>query len=676
MHNTLTSFTKQNEIKRPPPRVCFTEKNPSLSDAGAAITDAFKAAAEKQAAKIAEARANLAKADKKFVEDLTADLQGEEVKLANIAKEQEAFLALLQAGAGVQELVRAGHSVLSEALDRVHGAEINDPAVFRAHAQRYEAEFFNEMRALNIRDPDVLTRVSEYVDKISAYVVKIIDNGFAYESNGSVYFDVQAFTKAGKPYGKLAPWSVGNERLLEDAEGALASKTSDKRSPQDFALWKGSKPGEPAWSSPWGQGRPGWHIECSAMASDVLGTNFDVHAGGEDLKFPHHDNEIAQAEAYCCEVDQWVNYFLHAGHLHIAGLKMSKSLKNFITIKQIMEHYSWRHIRMLFLLQAWDKKMNFSDGTFAEAASREHTFNEFFENVKSVQRGSGKVAQLCDAPQMWDAADHKQNEALLAAQTRVHAALCDNLDFPLAMQVLADLVNECNKYVKTPSFKVLLLSRCANYVDSILRVFGLNRDSELGFAAASAGDSESEAALLDVVSRFRDQIRSAAQAKRAYSELLELCDSLRDDVLPELGVRLEDVASGPSVWKRGEPAELIRARDEKRAQVLAKAVEKLQNQLAARQKALDKWQASAQPAEALLVAEYKCDDKGVPTHDLEGKEVTKSAAKACAKRIEKQQKANQEYSDAVAKNPSLIADLQKEIDDIKEQIAAKTAGAQ
>merc|ERR1719333_1139545 len=147
---------------------------------------------------------------------------------------------------------------------------------------------------------------------------------------------------------------------MEEGEGALAAETTEKRNPNDFALWKASKPGEPDWDPPGkaARGRPGWHIECSVMATDVQGEFLDIHAGGEDLKFPHHDNEMAQSEAYLNR-PQWVNYWWHAGHLHIEGLKMSKSLKNFITIRQALEFHSARQLRLMFLMQQWDRGMNY-----------------------------------------------------------------------------------------------------------------------------------------------------------------------------------------------------------------------------------------------------------------------------------------------------------------------------
>ena len=210
---------------------------------------------------------------------------------------------------------------------------VTDQKIFRDFAAYWENEYFKDMDDLNILRPNVLTRVSEYVPEIVDFVQKIVDNGFGYEVDGSVYFDTVKFDNTdGHNYAKLEPWSAGNVKLLQEGEGELSRDLKGKKTSSDFALWKKSKQGEPAWDSPWGLGRPGWHIECSAMAGDVLGERLDIHSGGIDLAFPHHDNEIAQCEGYF-NCKQWVNYFLHAGHLHIEGQKMSKSLKNFVTIQ-------------------------------------------------------------------------------------------------------------------------------------------------------------------------------------------------------------------------------------------------------------------------------------------------------------------------------------------------------
>jgi len=298
--------------------------------------------------------------------------------VARQARDAASALASLSADASVDSLLAPDapwRDALAAHLDAERGASVTDPAIFRAHAARFERSFLDDMASLAIRPPTVMPRVSEYVPDIVAYVDRLVRGGMAYsvddaqaaDSNAkSVYFDTEEFRASGHRYGKLAPWCVGVASLA--AEGEVGGTTSvnaargGKRSTADFALWKASKRGEPAWPSPWGPGRPGWHIECSAMARAVLGRRMDVHSGGSDLRFPHHTNEMAQAEAYhhldrsgkaeragnassgalddgnaapagCDEVDadspggrggccpsgcgQWVDYFFHTGHLHI-----------------------------------------------------------------------------------------------------------------------------------------------------------------------------------------------------------------------------------------------------------------------------------------------------------------------------------------------------------------------
>lgn len=210
--------------------------------------------------------------------------------------------------------------VLLPYLDALKGSTIdaNDHGIFTKLTRKYEASFTKDMHDLNVLDPDELTRVTEYGPEIADFVERIVKNKFGYvTADGSVYFDINAFEAAGHPYARLEPWSRSDNKLATEGEGALASKTTEKHGASDFALWKASKPGEPSWSSSWGPGRPGWHIECSAMATARLGKQLDIHSGGIDLAFPHHDNELAQSEAYYDDQQQWVNYFLHVGHLSI-----------------------------------------------------------------------------------------------------------------------------------------------------------------------------------------------------------------------------------------------------------------------------------------------------------------------------------------------------------------------
>ena len=252
---------------------------------------------------------------------------------------------------------------------------------------------------LNCLPPTITTRVSEFITEIVTFVVQIEKRGFAYAtSNGSVYFDIAAFEAAGNCYARLEPWNRNDKSLQADGEGSLTKRTTEKRSDADFALWKASKAGEPSWDSPWGKGRPGWHIECSAMASEVLGGKIDIHSGGIDLAFPHHDNELAQSEAYwvesssCKETHKqhdWINYFLHMGHLSIAGSKMSKSLKNFTTIDDALNNkakggWTARGLRIVFLLGGWDKRIEVTDDVVARANAWERTIDNFFSTTKAM----------------------------------------------------------------------------------------------------------------------------------------------------------------------------------------------------------------------------------------------------------------------------------------------------
>lgn len=279
-------------------------KSPSVSNVIADLKAAFTEWIGKQRETVAVLTAKADGGD----EDSLDVLAEERFKLDVVIKESTTFEAAATIAKGnngdmnaINNLINIGRSVLGESIDGRRGSTVTDHSIFQAHAYKYEAEFHEDMRALGVREPDAITRVSEYVPDIIRYVEKIIENKYGYEAVGtaadndrkdgngrSVYFNTRNFIKAGHAYGKLAPWSVGNASLLAGGEGSLTARDgTEKLNDEDFALWKKSKAGEPSWPSPWGPGRPGWHIECSAMAGDLLGANFDIHAGGEDLRFPH-----------------------------------------------------------------------------------------------------------------------------------------------------------------------------------------------------------------------------------------------------------------------------------------------------------------------------------------------------------------------------------------------------
>ena len=554
--------------------------------------------------------------------------------------------------------------------------DIDDKIIMRSNersvpfgdlARHWEIEFLKDMVALNVKPPHVMTRVSEYVPEIVTYIKTIVDGGYAYESNGSVYFNVMAFHKhEGHCYCKLVPSGITNAELLAEGEGALSGAAEflqEKKATNDFALWKKSKPGEPYWESPWGQGRPGWHIECSVMASDIfkkMGVptgKMDIHSGGVDLKFPHHDNEMAQAEAESGD-EQWVNYFVHAGHLHIKGFKMSKSLKNFITIRGALEQNTARQIRMCFLMHKYNDPMDYGDETMSHAEVCDAGFYNFFQNVKAALRSVGKN----------DLAKWGEEEALLGrdldeCKRKVHAALCDDFDTPAVIAALNALVASTNRYMEKKEASAgaskcvaLSLRSCAAYVTYVFKVFGLvsdgnsigyNLDDGGGEGGGGASKEEVVGPFLDAILDFRAMVREAARAKN-FDQILGMCDAFRDDTCPALGVNLEDKAGSKGVWKLGNVAELMRERAKKEEEKAEKeaAKEKLRLEREAKEA-----QNALPPTEFMksLTMEdgkpryTKFGEDGVPTHDESGEELSKGGQKKAKKEFDTQQAKFEKY---------------------------------
>ncbi|KAK4050180.1 cysteinyl-tRNA synthetase [Microbotryomycetes sp. JL221] len=594
--------------------------------------------------------------DEKFTMHLTAveaghhGLEAAQQTLAKGNSDQAAALALIE----------ATKDALSLWLDKRFGSEVNDPAIFRDLAAFWEDSYFQSMAALHVEKPDVLTRVSEYIPEIADFVQGIVDRGFAYEAAGSVWFDTVKFEGANgddqwhHTYAKLQPWSKGNRELLEDGEGSLTSSTG-KRSAADFALWKASKPGEPAWPSPWGPGRPGWHIECSVMASAVLGDGMDVHSGGVDLAFPHHDNEIAQSE-------QWVNYFLHTGHLHIEGLKMSKSLKNFITIDDALTRHSARQLRFAFLLTSWNSRLDFKESLMQEVKSGENLLNNFFAVVNALVEEAKADPVASDGRHHYDQAEKDLLSRLEASQIAFRSAMCDSFDTPTGMQILLDLVSTTNIYLSRGRSQVntWIITMVADWVTRMLRMFGLGEglpvDSKgnriIGWGVPTApgqgseGTQEAVMPILRAMSAFRDAVRKIAIEGGSNADILALCDKFRDEDAVELGIALDDQKDGRALFKLVPPEILREARDAKLQAAQEAAERKAANAAAVAAKKRERLEKGRLPPQDMFkqTDEYSgWDEQGLPTLDKEGVELPKSRRKKLQKEWDAQHKLHQEF---------------------------------
>lgn len=577
--------------------------------------------------------------------------------------------------------------ILLPYLDVLKGSSINadDHGIFTKLTTKYEDSFMRDMRELNVLDPDELTRVTEYGVEIADFVEKIVQNKFGYvTADGSVYFDINAFEDAGHPYARLEPWNRSDKSRVAEGEGSLTSKTTEKRSASDFALWKASKPGEPSWSSSWGKGRPGWHIECSAMASAKFGKRMDIHSGGIDLAFPHHDNELAQSEAYWSHDhghDQWVNYFLHMGHLSIQGSKMSKSLKNFTTIREALDNNYWtpRSLRIIFLLGGWRDGVEITDDLVNAGNSWEDKVNNFFINVKDP-------VALQNSP---TSPNTSLGVALEEAKRTTYEHLCDSFNTPGVMFTISELITKYNIADKS-TLDPKDVEGVARWITYMVNVFGLNgaatADSqEIGwsgievpeeakpflFPLSSMRDSLRQAArtkgglssqqiaeIVDretvpdqdvshsakpyaaVYSNFRSKLSSLEPSDSIGREVLGLCDRVRDIDLFDLGVYLEDRENQPALV-RPVSRELIEAREEKAARARQKQIEKENKEKEALQR-LEKGKLSH--LDMFRTNEFSAwDEEGIPTRDADGGEINKSKTKKLRKDWERQKKLHEAW---------------------------------
>lgn len=543
--------------------------------------------------------------------------------------------------ASIDDLILSARDPLSTLLDSRHGMELSDYSIFDKLSRYFEDDFLQDMKLLNVQAPDAITRVSDYVPEVVEFIQKIINNGYAYESNGSVYFDTIAFSNdPNHEYAKMSQFSADDMLAeLEDAEGELTAEKSDKRNQADFALWKASKTGEPYWECPWGKGRPGWHIECSVMASAIIPGVIDIHCGGIDLKFPHHDNELAQSEAYY-GCNEWVKYFLHAGHLNIKGQKMSKSLKNFTTIKKCLENVSARILRFFFLAHKWGSPLDFADGPLEEAINTDKAFQEFFLNIKNILRQPKDKLKLGPT-------EMKLVQGLGNCQLKVHEALCNNVNTSEAISHLMYFMKEVNIYVQNISSTNIacksVLIKIANYYTKMCKSFGLISDNKIGF---SDGQDNGQLSTEDIVmpylealANFRSSVRDMALSRTPKDvDILNKCGEIRDVVMPNLGVRFEDKTDMPTVIKMMSKTEIVDVKKQAEINAEKQRVAALKRAELAKKDAEKLSKAKISPTEIFKsdpkYTGYQFDDEGYPTIDPKGEPVNKSQKKKLTKVME------------------------------------------
>jgi len=377
-------------------------------------------------------------------------------------------------------------------------------------SERYIAECKKDMAGMNIMPATVHPKATEEIDGMIAMVSALIEKGFAYEVNGTVYYRVRKFTSYGKLSGKnLDDLQSGNRSLLVTGE-------EEKEDPMDFVLWKPKKEGEPSWPSPWGDGRPGWHIECSVMSQKYLGETIDIHGGGEDLVFPHHENEIAQSEA--ASGKEFTHYWMHNAFLNIDNRKMSKSLGNFFTVRDISEKYDLQVLRFFMLSAHYRSPLNFSADLMQSAKS----------GLERIVTCAGALSDyLKNAPA--GAANEDEAKAIDSFRTKFEAAMDDDFNTADAISVVFELVKSANTGItegmnkgRTELYSELLLKLC--------EILGINTEIK-----EQSLDEEVEALIAE---------RQQARADKNYAR----ADEIRNQ-LTQMGIILEDTKEGVK-WKK------------------------------------------------------------------------------------------------------------------------------
>jgi len=401
-------------------------------------------------------------------------------------------------------------------------------------AQKYIQAYHEDMDRLGVSRADFEPRATEHISEMIEIIKGLEDKGQAYAVDGDVYFRVASFPD----YGKLS------KRNLDDLKaGARVEVDERKADPLDFALWKSSKPGEPAWDSPWGPGRPGWHIECSAMSFKHLSQTFDIHGGGKDLVFPHHENEIAQSEAYSGK--KFVNYWIHNGFVNINQEKMSKSLGNFFTIRDILDRYDAEIVRLFLLSTHYRSPIDFSDANLKDARAGLDRFYTMKEGIQKYL--SGREAPSVRPDAVIESADRPFYDKIMNLPGMFEEAMDDDFNTAFAIGLVYDLVRDVNKFLaevdkKRDDAAFIILSAATAALDNAGQTLGLfTRNPEMWFTESRFLESK----VTLSVERIEELIHLRNEA-RALKNWLE-ADRIRK-LIDEAGVELFDRADG-TVWK-------------------------------------------------------------------------------------------------------------------------------
>ncbi|MFH1855672.1 MAG: cysteine--tRNA ligase [Candidatus Omnitrophota bacterium] len=395
-------------------------------------------------------------------------------------------------------------------------------------AQKYTEKFYEDMNMLGIAKADVEPKATEHIPDIIEIIKVLIEKGFAYESAGDVYFEVKKF----KDYGKLS-----NQSIEQMFSGVRKESEQNKKDPLDFALWKKSKVGEPAWPSPWSAGRPGWHIECSVMSMKYLGKTFDIHAGGIDLIFPHHENEVAQSEAATGQ--PFAGYWIHNGLLTINGEKMAKSLGNFVSIKELLSRCTAEDLKLFFLSSHYASPIDFSFEKVEFASNALRRFYILFNKIDAILKTGPVPIEKTNQEQRISVVLECFIKELAVLKEKFEEAMDDDFNTPAALSAMFEIVNLTNKFLQNNTVELERKKPALQSAKFALieagKIFGIFEPGEQEDMDMKTVDD-----LMNIIIETRDYARQ----KKDY----ELSDTIRNR-LKEVGIIIED-EKGKTLWRK------------------------------------------------------------------------------------------------------------------------------